>query len=279
MKPPELPNVDSEFDELLHVALLAACAGGDKLIEWRGKFATREKSPADLVTDADVASQRAIASVVAENFPDHAFLGEENPGAIGELLGEAVCWVVDPLDGTTNYVHGFPAFSVSVAAVVEGEIVVGVILDPLRDQVYSAVKNGGSWCNGQRIHTSDTKHLGDALVALSLPPQSDGQSPDVLDFVSLVGRVRAIRRIGSAALNLAYVAQGVLDGHWARVIHPWDVAAGVLLVREAGGEVSGSDGLPFELEHPHFAAAATKPLHAELVDALGQSGGGQPAAE
>lgn len=267
-----MPAVDSEYDELLRVALLAARAGGDKLIEWRGKFSTREKSPADLVTDADLASQRAIAEVVAEHFPSHAFLGEENPGAAGQLLAEPYCWVVDPLDGTTNYVHGFPAFSVSVAVTVEGQLAAGVILDPLRKQVFSAAKGGGAWCNDERLRISRTTKLSDALLAFSLPPQSDGRSPDVLDFVAVVGRVQAIRRIGSAALNLAYVAQGALDGHWARVIHPWDVAAGALLVREAGGIVTASDGAPLDLAHPHFVAAATQELHRELIGVLATSG-------
>lgn len=272
MRPPELPAVDSEFDELLHVALLAACAGGEKLIEWQGKFATREKSPADLVTDADLASQRAVASVVADSFPDHAFLGEENPGAVRELLAKPTCWVVDPLDGTTNYVHGFPAFAVSVAVVVAGEVVVGVVFDPIRDHVYSAVKRGGAWCNGERIHTSQRAELADALVALSLPPQADGASPDVLDFLAIVGRCRGVRRTGSAALNLAYVAAGMLDGQWARVIHPWDVAAGVLLVREAGGVVTASDGAPLDLANPHFTAAGTRSLHGQLIEVLAGSG-------
>ena len=268
----ESPRLDSDFNDLLDVALRAARAGGAELLEWRGKFSTQEKSPADLVTDADVASQRAIAQVVSDRYPGHAFLGEENPGAIRELLSEPVCWVVDPLDGTTNYVHGFPAFAVSVGVVVEGEIAAGVILDPLRDQVFYAARGGGAWCNGQRMACSNTTRLGDALLAFSLPPQSGQQSPDVLDFVSLVGRVRALRRLGSAALNLAYVSQGVLDGHWARKINAWDVAAGVLLVQEAGGCVKASDGGPFNLANPHFAAAATPDLHHDLTEALAASG-------
>lgn len=262
---------ESPYGDLFRVAQKAALAGGEKLLEWRGKFETREKSPADLVTDADLASQQAIARVIAEHYPDHAFLGEENPGAIGELLGKPVCWVVDPLDGTTNYVHGFPAYSVSVAVVVEGELAAGVVLDPLHNKMFSAARDGGAWCNDQPIQSSNTLRLADSLLAMSLPPQVDRDSPDVLDFVALVTQCRAIRRLGSAALNLAYVAQGVLDGHWARAIRPWDVAAGVLLVREAGGEVTGSDGTPFDLAQAHFVATAPG-IHAELLAALQASG-------
>lgn len=262
---------DSPYGDLLRVAQMAALAGGEKLLEWRGKLETREKSPADLVTDADLASQNAIANVVAEHFPDHAFLGEENPGVVGQLLAKPVCWVVDPLDGTTNYVHGFPAFSVSVAVVVEGVLTAGVVLDPLNDKLFSASRGGGAWCNNQPLRVSETSQLSDSLLAMSLPPQVDRDSPDVLDFVALVTQCRAIRRIGSAALNLAYVAQGVLDGHWARAIRPWDVAAGVVLVREAGGQVAASDGTPFELAQPHFVASASG-IHAQLLTALQASG-------
>ncbi len=268
----ESSDVDSNYDELLHVAQLAARAGGKKLLEWRGKFVTREKSRADLVTDADLASQQAIAAVVSNHFPDHAFLGEENPGAASELLAQPTCWVVDPLDGTTNYVHGFPAFAVSVAVVVEGELVAGVVLNPLNDEVYSAVKHGGAWCNGKPIRVSQTASLNKALVALSLPPQASETSPDVLDFLALIGRCHGIRRTGSAALNLAFVARGVLDAQWARSIKAWDVAAGVLLVREAGGLVSASNGAPLDLANPHFVAGGTETLHGELVAVLAKSG-------
>ncbi|MCO6047194.1 inositol monophosphatase [Aeoliella sp. ICT_H6.2] len=263
--------IDSPHAELLEVAVEAAKAGGAKLLEWRGKFKTREKSPADLVTDADLASQKAIAEVVAHHYPDHAFLGEENPGDIRPLLSQPHCWVVDPLDGTTNYVHDFPAFAVSVAVTTGGELAAGVIYDPLHERVYAAARGGGAWLGDEPIRVRTTEQLSDALVAMSLPPQAKTDSPDVLDFVSMVGRCRAIRRLGSAALNLAYVAQGVLDAHWARYIHPWDVAAGVLLVREAGGIVTASDGGEFDLASAHLVAAAPG-VQDDLVQVLQQSG-------
>lgn len=272
MKPMERPDGnDDDMASLLRVAIKAARAGGERLVEWQGKFAIREKSPADLVTDADLASQQAVAGVIAEHYPDHAFLGEEGPGQIRMLLEEPFCWVVDPLDGTTNYVHGFPAYAVSVAAVVRGEVTVGVVFDPVHDRVYSAKRGGGACLDDEPIRTSKTSRLSEALVALSLPPQADGRSPDVLDLLAMIGRCRGIRRTGSAALNLAYVAQGVLDAYWARVIHPWDVAAGVLLIREAGGVVTASDGGPLDLVNPHFAAAGTEALHTKLLEVLRES--------
>lgn len=276
MPAPFLPSDDrfyrgSPHGELLRVALLAARAGGATLLDWQGKFRAREKSPSDLVTDADLASQKAIAQVVAEHYPDHAFLGEENPGDIRRLLDEPCCWIVDPLDGTTNYVHGFPAFAVSVAVTVEGEVVAGVIYDPLHDHAYAAAKGAGAWMNSEPIRVSDSGRLSESLLAMSLPAQADSQSPDVLDFVAVVGCCRGVRRIGSAAMNLAHVARGVLDAHWARAIHPWDVAAGVLLVREAGGVVTASDGGEFDLAEAHFVAS-TPAVHGELLAVLRESG-------
>jgi myo-inositol-1(or 4)-monophosphatase len=270
--PAELPPIEaSPHAELLRVALLAARAGGEMLREWQGKFQAREKSPADLVTDADLASQKAIAQVVARHFPDHAFLGEENPGDVRRLLDEPYCWIVDPLDGTTNYVHGFPAFAVSVAVAAEGEVVAGVIYDPLHDHAYAAAKGAGAWLNNEPMRVSNSNRLDESLLAMSLPAQVDSLSPDVLDFVAVVGRCRGVRRTGSAAMNLAYVARGVLDAKWARAIHPWDVAAGVLLVREAGGTVTASDGGEFNLANAHLLAS-TSGVHCELLGVLRESG-------
>ncbi|WP_442483449.1 inositol monophosphatase family protein [Aeoliella sp. SH292] len=270
--PAELPPLaDSPHAELLRVALLAARAGGEMLRQWRGKFQAREKSPADLVTDADLASQKAIARVVAEHYPDHAFLGEENPGDIRRLLAQPYCWIVDPLDGTTNYVHDFPAYAVSVAVANQGEVVAGVIYDPVHDHAYAAAKGSGAWLNDEPMRVSNSARLDESLLAMSLPAQVDSLSPDVLDFVAVVGRCRGVRRTGSAAMNLAFVARGVLDAKWARAIHPWDVAAGVLLVREAGGTVTASDGGEFNLADAHLIAS-TPGVHGELLGVLRESG-------
>jgi myo-inositol-1(or 4)-monophosphatase len=246
---------------------LAARAGGVELRAWRGRFATKEKGPADLVTDADVASQRAIQAVVAARFPDHIFLGEESETAV-ELPDHGICWVVDPLDGTTNYVHGYPAYAVSVAAVEGNNLLAGAIYDPLTDDCYGAARDGGAWLGGKRLSVSGAETLADALLAVSLPPRVTPESPDLRCFCDVAGRCRAIRRSGSCAMNLAHVAAGVLDGFWAHAIHPWDVAAGVLLVREAGGTVTAVDGSDFNLANANFAATATPNLHAQLLPQL-----------
>jgi myo-inositol-1(or 4)-monophosphatase len=246
----------------------AARAGGAQLREWRGRFQTREKGVCDLVTDADFASQTVIRELIAAQFPDHIFVGEEQE--IGPIppRDDQVAWIVDPLDGTTNYVHDYPNYAVSVAAARGSEILVGVIYDPLRDQCFSAAAGRGAWCNGTPLKTSLTARLIDSLVGVSLPARVERHSPDLLDFIEIVQICQSIRRSGSAALNLAHVASGALDAFWASHIHPWDVAAGVLLIREAGGIVTGRNGANFDLWTPHFLAAATPKLHRELLGAL-----------
>jgi myo-inositol-1(or 4)-monophosphatase len=256
------------MNDLLKTCEAAARAGGRELLAWRGRFETREKAPADLVTDADVASQAAIRKVVATRFPDHLFLGEENTIKSDAFEADEYVWLVDPLDGTTNYVHGYPCYAVSVAVARHQELLAGVIFDPLKDECFAAEQGRGAWCNGTAIRTSDVAKVGEALLAVSLPPRVKGDSPDLADFVRVVQICQAVRRSGSAALNLAYVACGRLDGFWATHIHPWDVAAGVLLIREAGGIVTGRDGAAFDLWNPHFVAAGPA-LHRELLNVLG----------
>lgn len=235
---------------------------------WRGKFQTREKGVADLVTDADVASQKAIQELIASRYPEHAFLGEEQ--SVKELShrDDQLIWVVDPLDGTTNYVHGYPNYAVSVALVRGREVQTGVIYDPIRNECYSAARGLGASLNGKALKTSSAAVLADALVAVSLPARVHRDSPDLVDFVEVVQLSQAVRRSGSAALNLAHVAAGTLDAFWASHIHPWDVAAGILLIQEAGGTITARNGNEFDLWNPHFIAAAGQQLHQELLGSL-----------
>lgn len=247
---------------------MAARAGGDELCAWRGRFSTREKGVCDLVTDADIASQQAIQRVIASRYPQHGFIGEEQKARAISVSDDQFAWIVDPLDGTTNYVHGYPNYAVSVAVVRGQEILAGVIYDPVHDDSFSAGFGGGACLNGKPIHVSGTTRLAESLVGVSLPARVEGTSPDLLDFIEIVRLCRAIRRSGSAALNLAHVANGSLDAFWASHIHPWDVAAGVLLIREAGGIVTGRNGFDFDLWNPHFISAANASLHHELLGSL-----------
>jgi myo-inositol-1(or 4)-monophosphatase len=255
-------------NELLATCEAAARAGAVELLSWRGKFQAREKAPADMVTDADLASQAAVREVVAEKYPHHLFHGEEKTSDV-EVGEDDFVWLVDPLDGTTNYVHGYPCYATSVAVAKGRELLAGVILDPLAEELFSAALGQGARLNGERITVSEVKTVGEALVAVSLPPRVAADAPDLMDFVRVVEVSQAVRRSGSAALNLAYVAAGRLDAFWATKIQPWDVAAGVLLIREAGGVVTGRDGGEFDVWRPHFVSAACAELHGELIGVLG----------
>jgi myo-inositol-1(or 4)-monophosphatase len=260
--------IETELNEWLETCEAAARAGGQQLLAMRGRFQTRTKGPADLVTDADMASQEAIRRVIADRFPAHAFVGEEETVDVLVSDPELMTWIVDPLDGTTNYVHGYPQYSVSVALVRGNQIFAGVIYDPVSEQCYAAGSGQGAWCNGVPMKTSRVTIVEDALVAVSLPARVREDSPDLLDFVAATQVCQAVRRSGSAALNFAYVAKGALDAFWATHIHPWDVAAGVLLVREARGVVTSRSGGEFNLLSPNFVAAASKKLHAGVLAML-----------
>lgn len=249
--------------ELMETSIEAARSGAEKLLEWRGKFTAKSKSAKDLVTEADLASQNAVQELIQQKYPEHGFLGEESPEP--EQLNKPYCWVVDPLDGTTNYVHGFPCFAVSVAVAHEGELAACAVFDPIMQECFHAYKGGGSWLNGEKIEVSQTRLLHDSLIAVSFPPDLKPDSPDMQAFLETAPRSRAVRRTGSAALNLSYVAAGRLDAHWAHYIHPWDSAAGVLLVLEAGGVVTASRGGNFDLSSGDYHVAATQDLHQELL--------------
>jgi myo-inositol-1(or 4)-monophosphatase len=256
---------DHLAQELLRVCEDAARAGGRQLLAWLGRFGVQEKGVRDFVTDADHASQEAIRRVVAARFPEHEFVGEEHALEVLPESGASMTWIVDPLDGTTNYVHGYPHYAVSVAVARGSELLAGVVFDPVAEKCFVARSGGGAWCDGVRLKVSETRRVSEALVAVSLPARVKREDTDFLDFVEAVLLCQGVRRSGSAALNLAYVASGTLDAFWAAHIHPWDVAAGALLVREAGGVVSGRDGADFQLWRPHFVVAATDELRRELL--------------
>jgi myo-inositol-1(or 4)-monophosphatase len=260
--PPETPR-------LLDVAVEAARAGARELVAWQGRFTAREKGLRDLVTDADLASERAVTAVIRGHFPDHGILAEEHPDR--SQLERQFCWAVDPLDGTANYAHGFPCYGVSVAVAERGRLLAGCVLDPVREECFAAAAGQGAWLNGRRIAASKVADVGKSLLAVSFPSPLMAESPDFVAFLRVAPMCQGIRRTGSAALNLAYVACGRLDGHWAHEIHPWDAAAGVLLVQEAGGVATASDGRPFELAAGNYLAASTAELHAALAPLVGQA--------
>ena len=254
------------LNEYLEVSRRAARAGGEVLLDWADRFAVREKGRADLVTEADLASQEAIRRLLSEAFPDHGFLGEEN-GA-DHAGRDGYRWIVDPLDGTTNYVHGLHQYAVSIGLERRGTLLVGTVYDPNADECFSAAAGGGAWLNDRPLKVSGVERLEQALVAASLPPAADRHHPAAAEFLTVMERVQAIRRMGSSALNLCYLAAGRVDAYWARDTKIWDIAAGFLLVTEAGGVLTDYTGGPVDIVRPRFVAAATRSLHAELSDVL-----------
>ncbi len=252
----------------------AARLGGQVLRDHAGRVQSREKRPADLVTDADIAAQRVIRDTLLAAFPDHGFLGEENesipPGADGFR------WVVDPLDGTTNFVHQFPHYAVSIGLEQRGELVAGVVYEPTHDECFIATAGEGAFLNGRRLQVSRTTELSQALVAVSFPPRPAVDSPEVRRFLEVLQVSRATRRTGSSALNLCWVAAGRFDAFWTYDTKPWDVAAGALIVREAQGLLTGPGGGLFSLEQASLVTAATPTLHAELCQILARVDGHPP---
>jgi myo-inositol-1(or 4)-monophosphatase len=258
-------------NDFLSVAEYAARTAGKLLRDWTWQLDVREKGPSDLVTAADVASQELIQKILLGAFPSHGFLGEEKVSIAPDADGYR--WIVDPLDGTTNYVRSIPAWAVSVALEQRGRIVAGVVYDPCRDECFTATAGGGAWLNGKPMRASGVERLEQAVVAMSLPAAVTDDAPALHEFCAVVLRAGAMRRIGSAALNLCYLAAGRFDAYWSSHTRIWDIAAGVLLATEAGATVTGRSGKRFDAEQPGFVAASTAALHCELFEALGGAHG------
>ena len=258
----------SSATDPLEVCEAAARAGGTILREHAGRLAAggvMRKGPGDFVTAADYASQREIRRILLGAFPDHGFVGEENDGLARDGTA-GLRWIVDPLDGTTNFVHGFPAYCVSIALADGDTLLVGAIYDPVRDECFTARRGEGAFRDGRPIRVPEVRDLSDALVAVSFPPHVAADSAALADFVAIAPHAQSIRRTGSTAINLAYLACGRLHGFWARRIACWDVAAGFLIVREAGGVVEPLSGpaAAVSLDDPAFVAGSTPEIVAAV---------------
>ena len=245
---------------------LARRAGVLLLSMFEGQRAIELKSPYELVTDADHASEALILDAIAQQFPDHAIVAEESGGTARE---QGYTWLIDPLDGTNNYAHGYPVWSVSVALLEHGVPLLGVIYDPTRDELFSGERGQGARCNGRRLRVSQTPKLAGALLATGFP-YNYATDPDnnTREFSALAGRVQGVRRPGSAALDLAYVAMGRFDAQWEMRLKPWDSAAGAVLVAEAGGRLSNWLGEPWTPWDERLVASNAH-IHDEIIQALG----------
>jgi len=255
------------FTKYLNVATQAAHKAGAFLVARLGKPKTiqTKRSVIDLVTELDRASERLIHDVIQRRFPDHGFQGEErirtNPDA-------PYRWIVDPLDGTTNFVHGAPVFAVSIALTDQDTLVVGVVHDPTRDETFTAIKGSGARLNGRPIHVSKTRRLADSLLSSGFSPKfRHNPEPYLRWFTAFQLRCHAVRRIGCTSLSLAYVACGRQDGFYEQDLMPWDIAAGLLLVQEAEGCISDFRGRPVRLEEGRVVAS-NKKIHDEMLACL-----------
>ncbi|REK74891.1 inositol monophosphatase family protein [Paenibacillus paeoniae] len=260
------------------VAINCAAKAGEWIMTKLGNYASLEikYSEHDLVTEVDKGSERLIRKLIGTHFPHHSFLGEEGcepgPEASAKALEEAqdseYLWIVDPIDGTTNFVHGFPFFCVSIALAYRGEVIVGVVYDPIKDELFIAEKGKGAYVHGKRMQVAEDASLKESLIATGLPAEREYALPLNLKGISeLAPQVRNLRVAGSAALHLAYVASGRLSGFWEIGLNSWDMAAGVLLIQESGGVVTDTSGAPYTLG-VRDVVASNGLLHKELVEAL-----------
>jgi myo-inositol-1(or 4)-monophosphatase len=258
----------------LEVAVGAARAGAVELMARRDRRVVSEKSPKDLVTDADIAAQRAIRELLQSSFPDYAFVGEEQgetqpPNAVRlNQPGAPPCWIVDPLDGTVNFVHRLQNFAVSIGLYAAGKMRLGVIYDPVYQELFTAIDGGPATCNGRVMRPSGCPRLDEALVACSFPAGIKRDSPEIGRFLSVLESCRSLRRLGSCALNMCYVADGRLDAYWATSVYSWDSAAGIVICRQAGATLSGYDGGVLDDWLPRFCVSSSDALHAELIPLL-----------
>ena len=260
----------AEFVTVPKAAAIAREAGARLREYFLAGVETEYKGDVDLVTVADRTVETLIRTRISEVFPQHGIYGEEGTR---ERLDAEYRWYVDPLDGTTNFAHGFPQFCVSmglerrpseIKQEEDGELIAGVIYDPMRDELFAAERGRGTWINGKQVHVSRVPQLAEALLATGFPSRKRHSSPNIHFYQEFTLRSHGVRRAGSAALDLAYVASGRLDGFWELNLNPWDTAAGILLVQEAGGSVTDFAGAPVRLAS-NEVLASNGLIHKDLI--------------
>ena len=243
---------------MLDFAIQTAREAGRVLAERFGrKIEISNKSEIDLVTESDLASERFIIDRIKTYYPRHSILAEES-GATEASDHDSQSdwrWIIDPLDGTTNYAHGYPCFCVSIGLAHQGRLELGVVYDPIRDEMFAAERGQGASLNGRRIRVSQTMGLSAALLCTGFPYDVRQRNEFARHFASFIMHAQGVRRDGAAALDLAYVAAGRFDGFWEEGLKPWDVAAGVLIIEEAGGRVTDYHGSPFDIYSPPILAS------------------------
>ena len=262
---------------LLNVMIRAADKAGRALRRDYGEVANLQvsrKGPGDFVSAADLRAEKLLREELSRARPDYALLMEES-GASGDGAAERR-WIVDPLDGTSNFLHGLPHFAISIALEERGELIAGVVLDPVKDELFYAEKGRGAFLNDRRIRVSSRSRPGDSLVATGIPFAGHGDHAAFLaELEAVAGKVAGVRRWGTASLDLAYVAAGRFDGYWERTLSSWDIAAGIVLVREAGGTITEIGGGAIRHDSPSILAA-NEALH-PVLNRLLRGAGSQSA--
>jgi myo-inositol-1(or 4)-monophosphatase len=232
------------------------------------------KSPVNPVTEVDLRSEKAVIALIRKRFPDHGFLAEESSYLNTHTQHDQQArlrWVIDPLDGTANFLHGVPIACVSIALEQDGDVLTGGVYDPFRDELFLATKGRGATLNGKRIRVSSWRSINHALIFTGFPYDNPTHIREYLrGFSALMKRAMGVRRFGAAAIDLAWVACGRADGFWEYKLKPWDVAAGVLLIKEAGGVVSDLNGRPLDIRAPIKLLSANRSLHPQLIKLLGK---------
>jgi len=259
--------VAPETQRFLDTAIDAVRRSGELMMASFGRrLRIDKKGTIDLVTEVDIAVERMFRTLISERFPDHAVLAEEMGGA--DQVPDGPCWVFDPIDGTTNFAHGLPIFCASLALEIGGIPEVAAVFDPTREELFTAARGEGAFLNGEPIHISSASSLVDALLVTGFPYNVHQRVDEIVGlFGDFVGRARAVRRLGSAAIDLCYVAAGRFDGFWEGDLKAWDLAAGALIVSEAGGRVSNLSGRPFASRQGEVLATNGL-VHQDMLDVI-----------
>jgi myo-inositol-1(or 4)-monophosphatase len=254
---------------MLQVAIEAATNAGKFLKQNIGKFKSiqqKDGQDRNLVTEIDKKSEELIIKIISSHYPSHDILAEESGNDKGKP--SEYRWIIDPLDGTTNFTHGLPIFCVSIGVEYKGEMIAGVIYDPNTDELFTSEKGSGAFLNGKRIHVSLVDYIGRSILVTGFP-YNIIENPDhaVEHFVNFLMKAQAVRRLGSAALDLAYLASGRFDGFWEVALQPWDMAAGVLILHEAGGVITNFSGAKFNLYEKQLLAS-NGTIHNQMLDVI-----------